>query len=85
MITIKSYHTDSVLQRELGLDVFPGGEVVVPTRVTKVGEVVSTWLYYIPIYLSSCPYTYLCYKYLAFLHTYIRKRSDIALHCTDSD
>ena len=45
MITIKSYHTDSVLQRELGLDVFPGGEVVVPTRVTKVGEVVSTRLH----------------------------------------
>ncbi len=29
-------------QRELGLDVFPGAEITVPTRVTKVGEVVST-------------------------------------------
>ena len=47
MITIKSYHTDSVLQRELGLDVSPGQEVIVPTRITKVGEVVS-------IYVPTC-------------------------------
>ena len=81
MITIKSYHTDSVLQRELGLDVFPGGEVVVPTRVTKVGEVVSTWLH---TYLSVWSCTYLRYKYLTFLHTcaYVRKRPDIVLYFT---
>lgn len=42
-ITIKrsSYSTSS--QRDLGLDVYPGGEVIVPTRVTKVGEVVSRY------------------------------------------
>ena len=66
MITVKSYHSDSVIQRELGLDVYPGGEVLVPTRVTKVGEVVSTNLSilytHVTLMLHTQTYMYIMYQ-----------------------